>query len=190
MNDFEKTWDELVEVPGLLRKIAEEHFNNPSADDDILRNYDVLQNAATELETLRDNQTKSHRERLPDTRESITHKFKINTIKGYMTVGMYEDGRPGELFIEIAKEGSTVGGLCDAIGILTSIALQRGVPIEELARKFRGTCFEPAGPTMTKDQPNATSIPDYIFTWMGRRFSPDFREEYEAKQRAMEEFGK
>lgn len=122
---------------------------------------------------------KPDRERLPDTRQSITHKFKVNTTKGYMIVGLYEDGRPGELFIEIAKEGSTVGGLCDAIGILTSIALQRGVPMEELARKFRATLFEPAGPTLNREQSQATSIIDYVFTWLGRRFCPEFKAEYE-----------
>ena len=121
----------------------------------------------------------SERERMPMTRKSITHKFVINSVKGYITVGMYEDGRPGELFLDIAKEGRTVGGLCDAIGILTSIALQRGVPIEELARKFQGTSFDPSGRTTNEDQPDATSIADYVFTWIGRRFSSEFAAEYD-----------
>ena len=119
------------------------------------------------------------REKLPDTRKSITHKFVINTHKGFMTVGMYEDGRPGELFIEIAKEGSTVGGLCDAIGILTSIALQSGVPIQTLVNKFRGTTFEPSGRTQNPEIPEATSIADYVFTWMGRQFCPEFKARHE-----------
>ncbi len=121
----------------------------------------------------------SERERLPDTRNAITHRFKINTHKGYLTVGLYEDGRPGELFIEVAKEGSTVGGLCDAIGILTSIALQRGVPLEELVRKFQGTSFEPSGPTTNREQPEAKSIVDYVFLWLGRKFVAGFQDEYD-----------
>ena len=137
----------------LVREVAEDHFN---ADD---RSYDILQRAAMELDRISE-QARSRREHLPDTRQSIVHKFVINTTKGYMIVGMYDDGRPGELFVEIAKEGSTVGGLCDAIGILTSIALQRGVPIDELAEKFRGSNFEPAGPTRNKEQPDATSLTD------------------------------
>ena len=119
------------------------------------------------------------REKLPDTRKSITHKFVINTHKGFMTVGMYEDGRPGELFIEIAKEGSTVGGLCDAIGILTSIALQSGMPIQTLVNKFQGTTFEPSGRTQNPEIPKATSIVDYVFTWMGRQFCPEFKARHE-----------
>jgi len=123
------------------------------------------------------------REKLPDTRESVTHKFNVAGHTGYFTVGMYEDGRPGELFIEIAKEGSTVGGLCDAIGILTSVALQSGVPIETLVRKFQGTVFEPSGGTTNAEQPTATSIMDYIFTWIGCRFSKEFRANYDVLQR-------
>ena len=123
-------------------------------------------------------QSKPRREKLPTDRKSITHKFTVNTHKGYMTVGLYEDGRPGELFITMAKEGSTVGGLMDAIGILTSIALQSGVPLIDLVRKFRGTTFEPMGPTMNKQIPVASSVVDYVFTWMGLEFCPEFAEEY------------
>lgn len=133
---------------------------------------------------------KSKREKLPDTRDSITHKFNIDGYKGYIIVGMYDDGRPGELFIEIAKEGSTVGGLCDAIGILTSIALQSGVPLETLIRKFRGSCFEPAGGTINSEILIASSLTDYIFTWMGLRFSETFPKEYKQIQKNMKEFGK
>jgi ribonucleoside-diphosphate reductase alpha chain len=75
-----------------------------------------------------------HRERLPDTRHSVTHAFSIQGHEGYITVGLYEDGRPGELFIKMAKEGSTMSGFVDTVGILTSLALQYGVPVEALAR--------------------------------------------------------
>ena len=132
---------------------------------------------------------KFEREKLPDTRKSVTHKFNINGHKGYIIVGMYEDGRPGELFIEIAKEGSTIGGLCDAIGILTSLSLQSGVPLELMIRKFRGSCFEPAGGTINSVQPIASSLMDYIFTWMGLEFSESFRKEYVIIQKNKEEFG-
>ena len=91
---------------------------------------------------------------------------------------------PGEVFIEVAKEGSTVGGLCDAIGILTSIALQRGVPLEELVRKFQGTSFEPAGPTTNREQPQASSIVDYVFVWLGRKFVDRFQEDYDRMMEA------
>ena len=133
---------------------------------------------------------KYEREKLPDTRKSVTHKFNVNGHKGYIIIGMYEDGRSGELFIEIAKEGSTVGGLCDAIGILTSIALQSGVPLELLIRKFRGSSFEPAGGTINPEIPIASSLMDYIFTWMGLEFSESFRKEYKQIQKDKEEFGK
>ncbi|MFA5152174.1 MAG: hypothetical protein WC554_06445 [Clostridia bacterium] len=133
----------------------------------------------------------SRREKLPDTRNSVVHKFNINGYKGYMIVGMYDDGRPGELFVEIAKEGSTVGGLCDTIGILTSMALQHGVSLETLVRKFRGTSFEPCGGTTNREIPITSSLADYIFTWMGLTFSESFRKEYEqareAKERMSEE---
>ena len=76
------------------------------------------------------------RDRLPDTRDSITHKFSISGHEGYFTVGLFADGRPGELFIKMAKQGSTMSGLMDTIGVLTSLALQYGVPVETLARKF------------------------------------------------------
>src|SRR6185295_20271408 len=85
------------------------------------------------------------RERLPDTRRSVTHKFEINQQEGYITVGFYDDGRPGEVFVKIAKHGSTISGLVDTIAVLTSMALQYGVPVETLARKFAYTRFEPSG---------------------------------------------
>lgn len=121
----------------------------------------------------------SDRKRLPDTRSGMVHKFNVNGHEGYIIVGLYEDGTPGELFVSIAKEGSTVGGLCDIIGILTSMALQSGVELETLVRKLRGAAFEPAGGTTNSLQPSATSLIDYIFTWMGRQFCEGFEDEYQ-----------
>ncbi len=116
------------------------------------------------------------RRRLPDTRQSITHKFSVTGHEGYLTVGLYEDGQPGELFITMAKEGSTVGGLMDVIGTCTSMALQYGVPLITLVDKFRHARFEPAGMTSNRDIPFAKSLIDYIFCWMGCQFIPGYTE--------------
>jgi ribonucleoside-diphosphate reductase alpha chain len=110
------------------------------------------------------------RQPLPDERPSITHKFRVGGQEGYLTVGLYPDGRPGELFVKINKEGSTVSGLADAVAKLASIALQYGVPLEELAPKMRNTRFEPAGPTGNPQVPWATSVIDYVFHWLELKF--------------------
>jgi ribonucleoside-diphosphate reductase alpha chain len=117
-----------------------------------------------------------YRHRLADTRHSITHKFSVANHEGYLTVGLYEDGQPGELFITMAKEGSTVGGLMDVIGTCTSMALQYGVPLITLVDKFRHARFEPAGMTSNRDIPFAKSVIDYIFCWMGCQFIPGYAE--------------
>ena len=115
------------------------------------------------------------RERLPDTRQSMTHKFDIQGHEGYLTVGFFADGRPGELFITMAKEGSTVGGLMDVVGTLVSMGLQYGVPLEVFVNKFAHSRFEPAGFTKNPDIPIAKSITDYIFRWLGIQFVPGYR---------------
>lgn len=111
------------------------------------------------------------RERLPDTRRSVVHKFSICGTEGYLIVGFYDDGRPGEVFLKVAKEGSTLGGLMDGIGVLTSLGLQYGVPLEVMARKLKHTQFEPSGFTKNPDIKEASSILDYIFTWLEQHFS-------------------
>ena len=116
------------------------------------------------------------RRRLSDTRTAITHKFDIAGHEGYLTVGLFENKQPGELFITMAKEGSTIGGLMDGIGTLTSLALQYGVPLEALVRKFAHVRFEPSGFTKNPDIRNAASITDYVFRWMAMQFIPGFRE--------------
>jgi ribonucleoside-diphosphate reductase alpha chain len=113
---------------------------------------------------------KPRRERLPDTRTSITHKFTIAGHEGYLCVGQYPDGRPGEVFITMAKEGSTVGGIMDSFGTALSIALQYGVPLEVLVNKFSHTRFEPMGHTSNKDIRIAKSVVDYIARWLGLTF--------------------
>jgi ribonucleoside-diphosphate reductase alpha chain len=116
------------------------------------------------------------RRRLPETRASITHKFNIAGHEGYLTVGLYEDGMPGELFITMAKEGSTIGGLMDSLGTAVSVALQYGVPVDSLVNKFTHQRFEPAGLTTNREIPFAKSLVDYIFRWMGMEFIPGYRE--------------
>ncbi len=110
------------------------------------------------------------RERLPDTRQSLTHKFSVSGHEGYITVGLYPDGRPGELFITMAKEGSTIGGLMDCFGTAVSMSLQYGVPLEVYVNKFSHTRFEPMGFTKNPDIKIAKSIVDYIFRWLGITF--------------------
>lgn len=113
------------------------------------------------------------RRKLPDERNSITHRFAIAGHKGYLTVGLYEDGTPGELFIEIAKEGSTVSGLFDAFGIMVSLALQSGVPLKVICDKMTGSRFDPSGYTDNPAISPASSIMDYVFRWMRMKFLPD-----------------
>ena len=96
--------------------------------------------------------------------------------EGYLTVGLFEDGQPGELFITMAKEGSTIGGLMDSVATLTSIALQYGVPLESLVKKFSHQRFEPSGFTKNPEIRNASSITDYVFRWMAVQFIPGYRE--------------
>ncbi|MEM9828358.1 MAG: vitamin B12-dependent ribonucleotide reductase [Planctomycetota bacterium] len=113
---------------------------------------------------------KPRRERLNDTRQSLTHKFSVAGHEGYLCVGLYPDGRPGEVFITMAKEGSTIGGIMDSFGTALSIALQYGVPLEVLVNKFSHTRFEPMGPTTNKDIRTAKSLVDYIARWLGLTF--------------------
>jgi ribonucleoside-diphosphate reductase alpha chain len=110
------------------------------------------------------------RRKLPDERVSWTHKFSIGGHEGYITVGLYEDGTPGELFITMAKEGSTISGLMDGFATAISFALQYGVPLQFLVDKFSHVRFEPSGWTGNQTIPYAKSILDYIFRWMGAKF--------------------
>ncbi|NUO83015.1 vitamin B12-dependent ribonucleotide reductase, partial [candidate division KSB1 bacterium] len=112
------------------------------------------------------------RRRLPDERKSITHKFSIAGHEGYLTVGMYEDGTPGEIFVVMAKEGSVVSGLMDSFATMVSLALQYGVPMHVLVRKFQHARFEPSGFTTNPQIPIAKSITDYIFRWLALKFLP------------------
>ena len=110
------------------------------------------------------------RRKLPDVREAITHKFSIAGHEGYLTVGLHDDGQPGELFLRMNKEGSTISGLMDTVACMTSFALQYGVPLNFLVDKFSHSRFEPSGFTQNPEIPFAKSVTDYVFRWLGHRF--------------------
>jgi ribonucleoside-diphosphate reductase alpha chain len=128
------------------------------------------------VEALRARKTKpagppmANRYKLPDERASFTHKFSIGGHEGYITVGLYQDGCPGEIFVRMAKEGSVIAGLMDSFATAISLALQHGVPLTVLIEKFKGTRFEPSGFTGNQEIPIATSIMDYLFRWLAIRF--------------------
>jgi len=147
-------------------------------------NVSALEARIKELEAvvakLRAESGKPLRRRLTDTRTAVTHKFDIAGHEGYLTVGLFDDGQPGELFVTMAKEGSTIGGLMDTIGTLTSMSLQYGVPLETLLRKFAHQRFEPSGFTKNPEIRNASSIIDYVFRWMALQFVPGYRESVNA----------
>jgi ribonucleoside-diphosphate reductase alpha chain len=115
-------------------------------------------------------EVKAVRRRMPDERRAITHKFSIGGHEGYITVGMYDDGSPGEVFLSMAKEGTVVSGLVDSIAIAISLALQHGVPLSLLVEKFSHTRFEPSGFTGNPKIPMAKSVLDYVFRWLGQKF--------------------
>jgi ribonucleoside-diphosphate reductase alpha chain len=120
--------------------------------------------------------TEPYRRRLPDTRESITHKFSIAGSEGYITIGKFEDGQPGEVFIQMAKAGSTINGLMDTVGTLVSLCLQYGVPLETLVKKFSHVRFEPEGMTKNPHIPFAKSVIDYVARELGMEFIPGYKE--------------
>jgi ribonucleoside-diphosphate reductase alpha chain len=120
--------------------------------------------------------TEPYRRRLPDTRSAITHKFSLGGTVGYITVGQFEDGSPGEVFIQMSKAGSTINGLMDTIGTLLSLCLQYGVPLETLVKKFSHIRFEPEGITANRDIPIAKSVMDYLSKWIGMEFIKGYRD--------------
>jgi len=128
---------------------------------------------------------RTRRRKLPVERRSITHKFSFGGHEGYLTVGMYEDGSPGEIFIKMAKEGSTLSGIMDGFALSVSIALQYGVPLKALVDKFAHTRFEPSGFTGNPDVPYARSILDYIARWLARKFiAPDYFAQRDVQEEA------
>jgi ribonucleoside-diphosphate reductase alpha chain len=127
------------------------------------------------------------RRKLPDERAAVTHKFSIAGHEGYLTVGLYEENQPGEIFLRMAKEGSTISGLMDTIATMTSIALQYGVPLKALVDKFSHTRFEPSGFTNNPEIPIAKSMMDYVFRYLGNRYNqgePEVVDEQETQAEA------
>lgn len=123
----------------------------------------------------RDPFARAQRRKLPDERKSITHKFSVGGHEGYIIVGMYEEGTPGEIFIKMAKEGSTLSGFMDGLALSISIGLQYGVPLKALVEKLTNTRFEPSGFTENSNIRYASSVLDYIARWLGGKFlSPEY----------------
>ncbi len=129
-----------------------------------------LNSGKKESSVTRLDEYRPRRRKLPDERQAFTHKFSIAGHEGYLTVGMYDEGEPGEIFLKMAKEGSTISGLMDTIATMTSIALQYGVPLKALVDKFSHTRFEPSGFTNNPEIPIAKSVTDYVFRYIGNRF--------------------
>ena len=114
--------------------------------------------------------TELRRESLPQTRRSLTHKFAISGHEGYLTIGLFQDGQPGEIFIKMSKEGSTLSGLIQGFCRAFSLALQHGLSTADAVERFRGMRFEPNGPTSNPEIPEASSILDYVALYIDRRF--------------------
>ncbi|HNQ89297.1 MAG TPA: vitamin B12-dependent ribonucleotide reductase [Verrucomicrobiota bacterium] len=142
----------------------------------------ALQSRVVELEAevakLRQQLGRPLRRRLPETRMAVNHKFNIAGHEGYLNVGLFENGQPGELFITMAKEGSTIGGLMDTIATLTSLTLQYGVPLDALVKKFSHQRYEPSGTTRNPEIRTASSVTDYVFRWLAFQFLEGYREEH------------
>ena len=168
--------DKAAEAKGLMDAAAVNEAVNAAVAAALAAAAKADETAATTAASAEPPVPRPRRERLPDTRQSITHKFNVGGHEGYINVGLYPDGRPGELFITMAKEGSTIGGLMDAFGTAISMSLQYGVPLEVLVNKFSHTRFEPMGYTTNPDIRIAKSVVDYIFRWAAITFLPGYRE--------------
>ena len=143
-------------------------------DSDAVSDTELVAQLKKQLAAAQAEAAKPHRHRLPSERAAVTHRFDISGHEGYITVGLYPDGQPGEIFLKMAKEGSTVSGLMDSFATTVSVALQYGVPLRDLVNKFAHVRFEPSGFTGNQEIPIAKSIVDYIFRWLGSRFlTPD-----------------
>lgn len=119
----------------------------------------------------------ARRRRLNEERKAITHKFQVGAYEGYLTVGLYDDGQPGEIFLRMNKEGSMLSGMMDSFATAISIGLQYGVPLKVFVKKFANVHFEPNGPTQNPNIPHARSIMDYVFRWLAVKFlTPEERQ--------------
>ena len=142
----------------------------PSATPVVEQEKQKEQPSAAEAPEQRDLFARAQRRKLPDERKSITHKFSVGGHEGYIIVGMYAEGAPGEIFIKMAKEGSTLSGFMDGMALSISIGLQYGVPLKALVDKLTNTRFEPSGFTENPSIRYASSVLDYIARWLGGKF--------------------
>ena len=151
----------------------------------LLADLEKLQNELTEVRgycaSLEAQHGQPVRKKMAVTRKAETHSFQVGGHEGYLTVGLYDSGQPGEIFITMDKEGSTIGGLMDTVATLTSVSLQFGVPLASLVKKFSYQRYEPMGMTANPDIRMATSLTDYIFRWLACQYIPGYREETTAK---------
>ena len=178
-NIYIEAWQMGLKCVAIYRdgsKMSQPLNTSKKSDEEAVTLKKTVENLQAELQALRLLVGQPVRRRMADTRTSITHKFEIAGHEGYFTIGLFEDGTPGEMFITMSKEGSTIGGLMDTIATLTSVSLQYGVPLQDLIRKFAHQRFEPSGYTKNPQIRMATSLVDYIFRWLGIHFIPGFME--------------
>lgn len=179
---YMESWELMLKCNAIYRDASKlsQPLNTSSADDAYasLFNFSDIENADETVGVEQVQQViekivqKPMRRKLPSERHSITHKFSISGHEGYLTAGLYDDGQPGEIFIKMSKEGSTLSGIMDALALSISMNLQYGVPLEVLVSKFCHSRFEPAGMTGNRDIPMVKSIIDYIGRWLALKFLP------------------
>ncbi len=156
--------------------IAEANLASPPGASPAQIEKEEKRPANAEVSEQRDLFARAQRRKLPDERKSITHKFSIGGHEGYIIVGMYDEGEPGEVFIKMAKEGSTLSGFMDGLALSISIGLQYGVPLKALVDKLTNTRFEPSGFTENPNIRYSSSVLDYIARWLGGKFlSAEYR---------------
>ncbi|MEZ4087302.1 MAG: adenosylcobalamin-dependent ribonucleoside-diphosphate reductase [Candidatus Gracilibacteria bacterium] len=179
---YMESWELMLKCNAIYRDSSKlsQPLNTSSADDAYAALFDfsdeevVAEEVGPEAvsQVIEKIVQKPLRRKLPTERRSITHKFSISGHEGYLTAGLYEDGQPGEIFVKMSKEGSTLSGIMDALALSMSMNLQYGVPVEVLVSKFCHTRFEPAGMTGNRDIPMVKSIMDYIGRWLALKFLP------------------
>jgi ribonucleoside-diphosphate reductase alpha chain len=179
---YMESWEMMLKCNAIYRDGSKlsQPLNTSSADDAYasLFNFEDIEDSDDTAGPERLQQViekvvqKPFRRKLPSERHSLTHKFSISGHEGYLTVGLYDDGQPGEIFIKMSKEGSTLSGIMDALALSISMNLQYGVPVEVLVSKFCHTRFEPAGMTGNRDIPMVKSIMDYIGRYLALKFLP------------------
>jgi ribonucleoside-diphosphate reductase alpha chain len=181
---YEKAWDLGLKAVAIYRDGSKRTQPLSTGRESTAKKADV----AVEISAITQAAPRAVRRRLPDERRAVTHKFSIAGHEGYLTVGMYDDGSPGELFCVMSKEGSVVSGLMDAFATSISLALQHGVPLKLLVDKFAHMRFEPSGFTGNPNIPIAKSVTDYIFRWMALKFLPAEERPFDTPQEQQEMF--